>query len=276
MIPLRQIARHAGRALPACRPMSSAPLVDVADSDGIAIMTLQRPPVNSLNLELLQVMNKSLDEIANNKPKGMILTSASKSVFTGGIDITELYQPDKKKFEVFWNEIHETWMKLFGFKFATAAAINGHAPGGGCLLAMSCEWRAMVGGKPTIGLNETVLGIVATPWTMDTMCHTLGPREAELALTSAKIFNADEALKVGLIDEIATDKEDAVEKCKKFIYMFDRIPPVARTLSKLRMRQQILAQAQKNRQQDMKDFYQSLNDPEVQRKLEKYVQSLKK
>lgn len=49
---------------------------------------------------------------------------ALKSVFTGGIDITELYQPDKKQFAVFWNEIQETWIKLFGFKFATAAAIN--------------------------------------------------------------------------------------------------------------------------------------------------------
>lgn len=49
---------------------------------------------------------------------------ALKSVFTGGIDITELYQPDKKQFAVFWKEIQETWIKLFGFKFATAAAIN--------------------------------------------------------------------------------------------------------------------------------------------------------
>lgn len=79
MFPLRQVARHASRALPACRPMSSVSLVDVADSDGIAVMTLQRPPVNSLNFELLQAMNKSLDEIANNKPKGMILTSVSVS-----------------------------------------------------------------------------------------------------------------------------------------------------------------------------------------------------
>lgn len=61
---------------------------------------------------------------------------------------------------------------------------------------MSCEWRAMVAGKPTIGLNETILGIAATPWTMDTMCHTISPREAEVALTTAKIFTAEEALKV--------------------------------------------------------------------------------
>lgn len=81
---------------------------------------------------------------------------------------------------------------------------------------------------------------------------------------------------MGLVDEIATDKEDAIEKCKKFIQKFDRIPPLARTISKLRMRQEILTKAQLNRQQDMENFYQSLIDPEVQKKLEKYVQSIKK
>lgn len=77
MYPLRQIARYSSRILPACRPMSSAPLVDVTDSDGIAVVTLQRLPVNSLNLELLQALKKALDDVENNKPRGMILTSVS-------------------------------------------------------------------------------------------------------------------------------------------------------------------------------------------------------
>lgn len=79
-------------------------------------------------------------------------------------------------------------MILFVFK--------GHAPAGGCLLAMSCEYRIMVNGKFTIGLNETALGIVAPTWFMDTMCHTIPIRQAEYALTTARMFSVDEALKV--------------------------------------------------------------------------------
>lgn len=63
---------------------------------------------------------------------------------------------------------------------------------------MSCEYRVMVGGKYTIGLNETALGIVAPPWFQDTMRNTISPRTAELALTLGTLFSADEALKVGL------------------------------------------------------------------------------
>lgn len=61
---------------------------------------------------------------------------------------------------------------------------------------MSCEYRAMVGGKFTIGLNETALGIVAPNWFMDTMTNTISQREAEFALTTARMFNVDEAKKV--------------------------------------------------------------------------------
>lgn len=72
---------NTGKVLvPNVRAMASqsGPLVDLSiDKDGIAVLTMNRPPVNSLNLELLQDINKSLDEVAKNKTKAMILTSVS-------------------------------------------------------------------------------------------------------------------------------------------------------------------------------------------------------
>ncbi|XP_041986758.1 enoyl-CoA delta isomerase 1, mitochondrial-like [Aricia agestis] len=278
MFVLRQALRSSRVVLPATRPMSSSgPLVDLTvDGDGIAIMTLQRPPVNSLNLDLLKAINSSLDEVAKNKAKGMILTSASPTVFSAGLDIMEMYKPDLKRAEEFWSTLQEVWMKLFGSTFATAAAINGHAPAGGCLLAMSCEWRAMVSGKYTIGLNETALGIVAPTWFVDTMCNTIPVREAEFALTTGRLFTVDEALKVGLVDEVATDKADAIDKCKTFLKRFERIPSLARSLTKNRVRSGPVLRLQKNRQADIQEFLQFLQNPKVQQSLDMYIQMLKK
>lgn len=76
--------------------------------------------------------------------------------------------------------------------------LQGHSPAGGCLLSTSCEYRAMVNGNYTIGLNETALGMVAPTWFMDSFKNTISDREAEIALTTAKLFTVDEALKVGL------------------------------------------------------------------------------
>ncbi|XP_063623821.1 enoyl-CoA delta isomerase 1, mitochondrial-like [Cydia splendana] len=279
MLPLRQLVRLA-TSLPKCRPMSAStgptgPMVDVADDGGIAVMTLQRAPVNSLNLDLLQAISKALDDVAKNKPKGMILTSALPTVFSAGVDITEMYKPDVQRLQQYGNNFQDVWIKLFGFPFATAAAINGHAPAGGCLLAMACEYRVMVSGKYTIGLNETALGIVANDWFMDTMCHTIGIRNTELALTTGKMFAVDEALEIGLIDEAASDKADAIDKCKKFIKRFDKIPPSARNATKLNIRRGPLANIEKNRKREIAEMLEFVLKPEVQQGLEEYMQKLK-
>ncbi|XP_026316740.1 enoyl-CoA delta isomerase 1, mitochondrial-like [Hyposmocoma kahamanoa] len=278
MFPLRRAVYSARCILPNVRYMSGqGPLVDLTvDNGGIATLTMQRPPVNSLNLDLLQQMSKALDDVGKNKARAMILTSSSPTVFSAGLDIMEMYKPDMQRVEQFWTTLQEVWIKLFGSKFITAAAINGHSPAGGCLLAMSCEYRAMVNGKYTIGLNETALGMVAPTWFMDTFRNTISDRESEIALTTAKLFTVDEALKVGLIDVTATDKADAVEKCKEFIKKFDRIPPFARATTKLVLREVPLKRLIENRKQDVETFLGFVKDPKTQQAIGMYVESLKK
>ena len=66
------------------------------------------------------------------------------------------------------------WLSLYTAPLPVIAAINGAAPAGGCLMAMSCDYRIMAQHpKFNIGLNETLLGIVAPTWFMDTMIRYL-------------------------------------------------------------------------------------------------------
>ncbi|XP_037974559.2 enoyl-CoA delta isomerase 1, mitochondrial [Plutella xylostella] len=278
MFTLRQVGCNARSILGSIRQMSASagPLVDVAvDNAGVATVTMQRLPVNSLNLDLLTEMNKTLDDLAKNKTRGMILTSASPTVFSAGLDIMEMYNPDFKRAETFWNTLQDVWLKLFGSGYPTAAAINGHAPAGGCLLALSCEYRVMATGKFTIGLNETALGIVAPTWFIDSMCNTISSREAEFALTTGRMFSVDEALKTGLIDETAADKAGTIEKCRGFIKKFERISPMARAATKQKIREIPLRKLMQNRQKDTEEFLNYLKNPMVQKGLEMYIASLK-
>ncbi|OWR55712.1 enoyl-CoA isomerase, partial [Danaus plexippus plexippus] len=101
------------------------PSIDLkVDSDGVAILNLQRPPVNSFNLDFLKEMSHTLDFVEKNKITAMILTSAFPKVFSAGLDIKEIYKPDAVRFKEFWSTLQEVWMKLFGASFITAAAIN--------------------------------------------------------------------------------------------------------------------------------------------------------
>jgi len=250
--------------------------VEVDSKTGVATVGMQKPPVNSLNLELLQSLCQTFDELEKNKCRGMILTSEMPTVFSAGLDILEMYKPQQERLRQFWTALQDTWLRLYGASFPTAAAINGHSPAGGCLLALSCEYRVLVGPKNTIGLNETKLGIIAPRWFMDSMRNVIGERQAELALTTGRMFSAEEALRAGLVDELAADKADAITKAQAFISQFAQIPPMARAMTKAGFRQDTLNWLKKNQELDLKIFLDFCNQPKVQQGLELYMQSLKK
>lgn len=256
---------------------SSEKLVHVAlnEETGISTVTLQRLPVNSLNLELLQELCTIFDALEKDKSRGMILTSASSTVFSAGLDILEMYKPKPDRATDFWTTLQDTWLKLFGSSYPTVAAINGHSPAGGCLLALSCEYRVMVGPKYTIGLNETQLGIVAPKWFQYSMRNVISSRQTELALSTGQLFTTDEALKIGLIDEVATDKADAIAKAEKFLLRMSKISATARKLAKLSCRQEPLEWLVANRQKDLEEFMGFVTLPAVQKGLDLYLESLK-
>nr|CAD7397419.1 unnamed protein product [Timema poppensis] len=257
---------------------SSGKLVDVATNEktGVSTVTLQRPPVNSLNLELLQEFTATLDELRKSKSRGMILTSASPTVFSAGLDLLEMYRPKSDRIRLFWSKLQEMWLKLYGSTYPTVAAINGHSPAGGCLLALSCDYRVMVGPKYTIGLNETQLGIIAPRWFQDTMLNTIPRRQAELALTTGRMFSTEEALNVGLIDEVATNKSDAIAKAESFLNNIAKIPASACQQTKLQFRKEALDNLKNNLDSDLQIFVGFLETPKIQKSLELYLESLKK
>ncbi|XP_034232488.1 enoyl-CoA delta isomerase 1, mitochondrial-like [Thrips palmi] len=249
--------------------------VDV-DKAGVATVTLDRPPVNSLNTGLLEELGVAIKDLEANKTRGIILTSSSNSVFSAGLDILEMYEPKKQNLSLFWTTLQNTWLSLYRTSIPTVAAINGHAPAGGCLLALSCEYRVMVGPKFTIGLNETQLGIVAPQWFMICMKDAVGRRQAEMALTAGKMFSTQEALNIGLIDKMVSNKEEAIAEAQKFIAQFAKIPPLARRMTKESIRQEGIKYMEENAIDDLKAFMDLVVQPNIQKGLGMYLEAMKK
>lgn len=127
----------------------------------------------------------------------------------------------------------------------------------------------------TIGLNETRLGIIAPTWFQASMKNVISARETEKALTMGTMFKTDEALKVGIIDEIATDKADAIKRCEQFILQFAKISPEARALTKKMYRGQAISELEDHREEDLQRFVFAASQPKVQKGLELYLESLK-
>ncbi|XP_037046690.1 enoyl-CoA delta isomerase 1, mitochondrial-like [Bradysia coprophila] len=249
--------------------------VEVNDKTGISLVTINRKPVNGLSLELFEALSTTLDDLENDKTRGAVLTSGCASVFSAGFDLNELYKPDAERFRKFWMAFQNVWLKLYGSTFPTAAAINGHAPAGGCFLAISCEYRVMCPNY-NIGLNETRLGIVAPIFLRASLRNTISQREAEKALTFGTLYSTDKALRIGLIDEIANDKAEAIQKCENFLAQFRNVSAMARSFTKTSLRKKDLEELENGREDDFQSFWSRLIQPEVQTQIGEYLQSLKK
>ncbi|KAH8393166.1 hypothetical protein KR200_004599 [Drosophila serrata] len=270
---LRLVARGGPKRMMATTTKLTS--VEVNDKTGIATLTLNRPPVNSQNVQLLEDLQTSIAEIESNKSRGLILTSASSNVFSAGLDITELYNTDEDRLRTIWRALQNAWIALYGSSLPTAAAINGHAPAGGCLLATACEYRVMLPNR-LIGLNETQLGIIAPKWLMSGFLNVLPKRVAERALTQGRLFTTEEALAEGLVDEITNTKEEVLEKCSAFIGSFAKVNSLARSLTKLQFRSENIKEFEKIRNKDLEDFVALASSPETQKVMGNYLETLKK
>ena len=203
------------------------------------------------------------------------MTSSLSSVFCAGLEITEMYQPDPDRLRQFWSSLQDLWITLYSYKLPTAAAITGHSPAGGCLLSLCCDYRVMQGPKYTIGLNETLLGIVAPFWFKDSMLNTVGQRHTELALMLGTLFTADQAREIGLVDAVVTDREECVQAAHQMVTKLIKIPSEARHVSKMLMRQETLDKLVNNKEEDIEHFANFVTQPVIQKPLGMYLEALK-
>ena len=264
------IARGASRGV-----SSSLVTIDHGES-GVAKLLMNRPPVNSLNLELLQGLRASLEEVhADKSVKGLVLGTAKPGIFSAGLDITEMHDPDEARLNEFWRTLQEVWLSLYGARLPVIAAVEGHAPAGGCLLAMACDERVMATGKFKMGLNETILGIVAPPFFIDTMVNTIGHRETERMLGLGMQVDAEAAVRIGMVDE-AVPLEDVMPRAEALLANWMKIPAAARFETKTRLRAPALDKLKATQDQDRANFVSFILTDQVQASLGSYIAMLKK
>ena len=224
------------------------------------IMKMNRPPVNSLNLEMFQALINAIDILEKMQNiDGVIVHTTSPSVFCAGLDLSELHNPNEQRLREFWSTFQQFYIRMYGSKLTTAAAITGHSPAGGTLVAMCCDYRAMHAGdkKYTIGLNETTFGLAAPGWLAGLMVATIGQRKAERALLPGTLFSASEALNVGLVDDVASTFNDTIDLCRTYLNSLAKSYPSARAMSKSLVRKPAIEALKKQFNEDV-DLYAKL------------------
>ncbi|NXN12630.1 ECI1 isomerase, partial [Indicator maculatus] len=267
-----------GLQLAPCRAFSNNRiLVELDESSGVAMMKFKSPPVNSLSLDFLTEFCISLEKLENDRAcRGVIFTSNVPKIFSSGLDITEMCGKSTEHYAEFWRAVQEMWLRVYGSSMVTIAAVNGSSPAGGCLVALSCDYRIMVENpKFSIGLNEAQLGIVAPFWFKDTFVNVVGHRVAERSLQLGSLHPAAEAHKIGLVDELVPE-EKLQERAVAVMAQWLALPDHARQLTKSMMRKAVLDRLVAHREEDIQNFISFISKESIQKSLRMYMEMLKK
>ena len=191
----------------------------------IAEISLQRPPVNALNQSLIDALLAAHSEAIGKGTRAIIL-SGSPGMFSGGLDVPELLNYDTEGIERFWHSFFALLHQLASSPVPVIAAITGHAPAGGAVLVMHCDYRVAAAGEFKIGLNEVRVGLPIPRNIIYALESIVGLRQASRLTTTGSLLSPAEAFEIGLVDELI-DADAVVSRCKKVAEGLVALPPVA-------------------------------------------------
>lgn len=174
---------------------------DAGGQRRIRELRLARPPANAFNPELLRQLARHVSEAPGAGAEAIVI-SGSPGMFSGGLDVPELLRLDRGAMCELWRTFYGTLRLIASSEVPVVAALTGHSPAGGAVLAIFCDYRVMAEGPFKIGLNEVQVGLVAPPPLQYALKRLTGPRVGDHLLVTGSLLPAAEALRVGLVDEV--------------------------------------------------------------------------
>src|SRR5256886_1432716 len=190
--------------------------------DHVCLLVFDRPEsgANIFDAATLDELNEHLDSVENDASlRGLIIASAKKSIFVAGADLkTLLQQAQSGDMRAFIAHGQQVLNGLAGLNIPSVDAIHGAAAGGGCEVTLACDYRIASDDPATrIGLPETTLGLVPAWGGCTRLPRLIGVEKAAEVIAKGKLYSAQEARKLGLIDGVAP-RDKLLELARKKLH----------------------------------------------------------
>jgi enoyl-CoA hydratase/carnithine racemase len=179
----------------------------VERGDGYVVVTLNRPPANTISAQLMQELENVVDGILRDETlRVAVLTGAGDRIFCGGADLSGAFGGGPEELDRFIRRGQALLRRIERAPKPFIAAIQGHATGGGCEIAMACHLRIM---KETarIGQTESNLGIIPGFGGTQRLPRLIGRTKALELLILGSLIGAPEALTLGLVNRVSKEGE---------------------------------------------------------------------
>ncbi len=248
-------------------------MIEVEDRGRVRVLRLARPPVNALDPALLARVAGEIRD-APSADVGACVLTGSPGMFSAGLDVVHLLGLDRDGLVSALETFFDAMDALAASRLPVAAAISGHAPAGGAILALFCDWRVMAEGDFIIGLNEVQIGLPMPDVVAGLLTRTVGHRHAEELAVSGRLLTPPAAAAIGLIDEVAPAGavvERAVAWCEGIL----RLPARAVAATRATTRSDLVELIRRTRSADVERLSREWEHPEAQAILRATVDRLK-
>jgi enoyl-CoA hydratase len=203
----------------------------IEKEEGIAIVTLDRPPVNSLNITAYQEIYDAFSECEQDESIGaVVFTAVGEKIFTAGLDVKQIAGKSIPEYFAFGRVSRGCLDKIAGIRKPTIAAVFGFVLGGALELALACDLRIATP-DAKLGCPEVNLGIIPGSGGTQRMPRLVGIGKAKELLFSGDSVSGDEAYRIGLVNKIAA-KEVLLDEAKVWAKKLASKPRVALGLIK--------------------------------------------
>lgn len=240
----------------------------------LVVVTLDRGRSNPINHQMVNELAGCIKKLEEDDSVGGVILTGKEGFFSSGIDLIEAYDYDEGQSREFWVDFLALQNVLAAFKKPIVAAISGHSPAGGCILAICCDYRVMAAGAFIIGLNEIPVGIIVPDSVFNLYSFWLGRRKAYQYLLEGKLLKVDEALVAGLIDEIA-EPDSLMKAAVAKVTAYMKLNPVTWSESKLNLRKELIGKLKADQTETLNNMLEQWWAPATRQGLQMMIQNLK-
>jgi 3,2-trans-enoyl-CoA isomerase len=243
-------------------------------NEKVAVITLDRGRSNPVNHQMVKELTACIKDLENDDQVGGVILTGKQGFFSSGADLMEVYDYDKQQARAFWADFFALQTVLISFKKPLVAAISGHSPAGGCVLAICCDYRLMAEGEYIIGLNEIPVGIIVPENIFKVYAFWIGKQKAYQFLLEGKLIKVTEAAQIGLVDEVCP-AESLLAQAEKKVKTYMQFNPVTWSQSKLNLRNELITNLNTDQTATLDQMLKQWWAPETRATLEMIIQNLK-
>ncbi len=212
--------------------------IETREADGVRLLVLANGKANAIDLELFDALDAALDRAAADQCRALVL-SGTGSIFSAGVDLRRVLCEGEDYLRRFVPRIGEGLARLFAFPRPVVAALNGHAVAGGCILACACDRRIAAAGGATVGVPELRVGVPYPTAALEILRFVVGDRGLEKVVYEAGTSGLEEALELGLVDEVVP-LESLLDRAVEAAGRMGAVAPETFALTKWQIRRPVV------------------------------------